>query len=117
MSTDAMIGLKAWIKENPNGYGLICGWFHTDVKAGQRPSTKRYAERIRIHPANLHRSDAVYRFNNSWTGPLNRILAGDYPEYAHLLHMRASKYDPPTGRPFDNLPPETAAAFAGGHLF
>lgn len=107
---DAMVGLREWIANNPRAYALIVGWAREDVAAGRRPSTKRYAERIR-GVRTLYAGGASYAFDNRMTAPLTRLLVADYPELAPYFPMRHSdQWDAPSCRAYDEI---TLDAHAG----
>ena len=112
---DAMIRAHSWLDANPDAEALLVKWLREAIADHKTPRVKKGIERLRDE-CHLDRDGSPYAVDNSYSGPLARILVGRYPDLAGKVPMRLSKFDPPSSRPHDDLPPEIAAAWVVGRL-
>jgi len=87
-----MYDARVFIDENPEALRQMVTWIRTDIELGHRPSVKCCMELLRRYHL-VKRGATPYTVNNSWSGPLTRILRERYPDLREHLLVRASKWD------------------------
>lgn len=83
---------EAWLRKNPEVYGLYERFAAEMAKTGRRFGVKLLTERVRWECAVRTSGEDGFKINNNHTAYIARKLVTDHPELLTLLVFRETRY-------------------------